>query len=343
MANLLGHVDGIDAGVVRGWAADRDRPDELATVCFSSEAGHAVWIRPTYYRPDVVTSLGTQGIHGFSVPVGLLAGMGSRIVVHDGNGNPLEGGVIELSDAEHAVVEPAADPTLIYLHIQKTAGTSVVAEFRKKFTEIDMGLIYPYPHGLSMPQFAQIPLSQKSYYRVVAGHAFFGMHRFMGRPCRYATVMRDPVERVISHYWHRRKESAIVKLGDYHIPLHAAVNEGLLDEFDNLQLREIAGIAIQTVPLGQVSQPEVDLALYNVEQHFSWIGFADTLERDLPSLDRLLGWSIGSVARLNTRGDISNFWDDPDFKKLDLAAIRARHEPTCELYHKVRSKWASHA
>lgn len=34
------------------------------------------------------------------------------------------------------------------------------------------------------------------------GHVHFGIHREIGRPCRYLVVVRDPVERVVSLYYH---------------------------------------------------------------------------------------------------------------------------------------------
>jgi hypothetical protein len=50
------------------------------------------------------------------------------------------------------------------------------------------------------------------------------------------------------------------------------MNEALSVEFDNHQVRLLAGVGTDAVPLGQVSESEVELALYNIKIEFDFVG-----------------------------------------------------------------------
>ena len=47
----------------------------------------------------------------------------------------------------------------------------------------------------------------------ISGHIPYGVHRLFGTPAKYFTLVRDPVERVISNFFWFRRESAFCQAG----------------------------------------------------------------------------------------------------------------------------------
>lgn len=106
---------------------------------------------------------------------------------------------------------PAAPELLIHLHIAKTGGMSLsslvkhgfksdeIFESTRDGLETYSGLgVVPFDcclQGLSRFNMERI--------RYVSGHVPFGLHRAFGRPAKYMTLIRHPVDRVISYFFYR--------------------------------------------------------------------------------------------------------------------------------------------
>lgn len=89
--------------------------------------------------------------------------------------------------------EDVAAP-LYFLHIPKTAGTTLYVNMDDRF-EIDD--ICPVRF---ISELIQLPSEAFQSYRLFRGHFGYSLHHFVDRPLRYVTVLRDPIERCISHY-----------------------------------------------------------------------------------------------------------------------------------------------
>jgi hypothetical protein len=98
-----------------------------------------------------------------------------------------------------------AEP-LIYIHVPKTAGTSVREVFRNWFGP---GLLehyanepagsLPVRHDLTAVQAAGRPLAIYGHFNRGRG---FGTDDYYPQVRQFVTVLRDPFERAISGYWH---------------------------------------------------------------------------------------------------------------------------------------------
>lgn len=52
-------------------------------------------------------------------------------------------------------------------------------------------------------KFTQLPQEKRNQYKVLKGHQPFGLHAFFSKgTTEYITLLREPVDRVISHYYH---------------------------------------------------------------------------------------------------------------------------------------------
>ncbi|MBN1676635.1 MAG: sulfotransferase family 2 domain-containing protein [Kiritimatiellae bacterium] len=119
--------------------------------------------------------------------------------------------------------------TILFLHIPKTGGTSIAKLFEREYPEPD-AVVYREHWRPGMKC------------RVVWGHFAYGFHTHFEDSC-YVTMLRHPVDRAISHYYHALRET------DHH--LHEAAGRMSLREYalsdmgldlDNGQCRWISGI-----------------------------------------------------------------------------------------------------
>ncbi|HVX30184.1 MAG TPA: hypothetical protein VHA53_06860, partial [Nitrolancea sp.] len=120
------------------------------------------------------------------------------------------------TSAEHAEVAPV----VIFLHAPKTGGTTLVRIIERQSAPGSVLNLYDSSYG---EELAAYPPEEIERIRAIAGHFYFGVHRFIARPSVYITVLRDPVARVISHYHFVRCSP-----GHY---LYDAANELSLSEF----------------------------------------------------------------------------------------------------------------
>jgi sulfotransferase famil protein len=102
--------------------------------------------------------------------------------------------------ASHARPLPPETDSLYFLHIPKTAGTSVT---KWLVDHIDQERICPAKNWDQLVMLDQHALSK---YRVFAGHFGMDFEHFIGRRIAAVTVLRDPLRRTLSHYQHVRRD-----------------------------------------------------------------------------------------------------------------------------------------
>ena len=88
-------------------------------------------------------------------------------------------------------------PTLIYLHIPKCAGSSMMDVLKANYG----AGFYRSPNGGGWRRFHKLPEVKRASIRCLTGHIPWGLGRFIPGPCRYAVMLRNPIDRVASLYW----------------------------------------------------------------------------------------------------------------------------------------------
>ena len=106
---------------------------------------------------------------------------------------------------------------LYFLHIPKTAGSSVTLWLRRQ-----VGDDLACPVQL-WDQLTRIERSQLQKYKLFYGHFGVDLAAFLGRDVQTVTMLRDPLSRTISHYRHVRR--------DPRHPLHHRVAQESFEEF----------------------------------------------------------------------------------------------------------------
>lgn len=96
---------------------------------------------------------------------------------------------------------------IIFNHIPKTGGTSLIAFFQSL-----LGKERCFRHSTRdgktdtySPPIESLPASRLAELGFVAGHFEYGHHKRFVAPVKYISVMRDPIERLVSDYNFNRK------------------------------------------------------------------------------------------------------------------------------------------
>ena len=87
-------------------------------------------------------------------------------------------------------------PSVYFLHIPKTAGTTLISFLDAQFASADICPAQLLPDLFAMNR---RHLGDYNFYR---GHLWYGLDRYLGRPLRYLTMLRDPLRRTLSWYSH---------------------------------------------------------------------------------------------------------------------------------------------
>ncbi|MFZ5863096.1 MAG: sulfotransferase family 2 domain-containing protein [Nitrospirota bacterium] len=228
------------------------------------------------------------------------------------------------------------DP-LLFCHIPKCAGTSFRSVVEAEYRDNQRLFWYPGPDGDVDAQRAQLAEAfhrNRPAIRIVYGHFSFGLHQTLDTPPIYATILRDPVERVVSLYHHVGRTPRS--------PLFALVKEGLsLTQFvagrytemtNNQMTRILAGI--KTRP-GEIvdSREAIQRAKENVEKYFGVIGTVEEMSDVVRVIGNRSGWRRHQIPNLNVTTQ-PRAW----LEKETLGVVEEYNHLDRELYEWVRTR-----
>lgn len=178
-----------------------------------------------------------------------------------------------------------ADSILIVMHIPKTAGSTMRTFILDQY---EPGQVYrsyrEYGYG------KQDRLTGQT--RCIIGHDPFGTHhRKLTKPYTYATMLRDPVERVLSEFfylkrWPRHDPYISEELEkrnwelDYYL---SSTDEKFLKRTFNTQTRYASG---QSSPCSL----DLEQAKSNLSRYFSVVGITDMFDESLDRMKNRFGW-----------------------------------------------------
>ncbi len=226
-------------------------------------------------------------------------------------------------------IKPAApqDTLLIFLHIPKTAGTTLAGILR------DQHLTHATLHADGYSRLAGLTPQQRRDARLLLGHLPFGGHQYFSQPATYITLLRDPVERVLSHYCHVLRE---LQGGDP--SCHPWAWEGpdlaLSDylrlgfgERDNWQTRMLAGAAATDADV--CNRAAFEQAKRNLTARFAVAGLTERFEETVVLLQRRFGWGLPYYVKENVG---ANRLDRTQVPEDVMGVIQRQNEWDQELY-----------
>ncbi len=255
--------------------------------------------------------------------------------------------------------EPAAsepEPLLVFVHIPKTAGGTATSMFSEAFTKraIHHGGNFFRGPARTVAKVSRRAGGWESWQRaggrLTVGHVPYGLFRANLPPgTRYLTFLREPVDRVLSHYYRHRHateadepsdepESSSVGLKIRTSSLEVAFAEHDFPELNNLQTRFLCG---DPEPTGILPASAVEAAKESL-RGFAFVGIQERFTESIALLQRILGLGpvpVGVSRHVNP--------DRPGLDQLNpeqRALIEAHNELDAELYRFGRElfeeRWA---
>lgn len=177
---------------------------------------------------------------------------------------------------------------LLFIHIPKTAGTSLRFVLERFYEKEEIDLIYEE----KIKEFKNLPEFERSNKKVYFGHFPYGLHNYIPQPYIYATILREPIERVVSLYSYVYKDPTHPFYGKFDftkIPISRFVESGITLETDNEQTRFLSGIDPE---FGQCSSEMLETAKENLRKDFLVVGLSEYFDETVLLLKLALGWKI---------------------------------------------------
>lgn len=174
--------------------------------------------------------------------------------------------------------------TIIFLHIPKTGGRSLQSIILKKYRDAEVITDAHEKFG----EIAEWSDEHKRNIHYIQGHFIFGAHKMFPQACKYITLLRDPVERVISHYYYIKRSPGHPLNRDVmeqSLDLEGYVTSGICDEVLNDQTRLIAGVKREE---SMAESAMLSQAKENIDRNFLVAGVLDQFDETLMLLKRRL-------------------------------------------------------
>ena len=182
---------------------------------------------------------------------------------------------------------------LVFTHIHKAAGTTLswiadgIAKHRSEETIRLRGTIYGQHVGTNYTEaidsLRATPPDTLAAASFVSGHLATSAwdEAPVKKPPTFITILRDPVERMISHFQFvniRNEWPSIVPLDDL-------VRDGVL--VDNLQVRQISGCLDPSEPC---TEGMLERALITLDERYALVGLTESFDEMLGTLISSCGW-----------------------------------------------------
>ncbi|SHJ50521.1 sulfotransferase family 2 domain-containing protein [Paramaledivibacter caminithermalis] len=210
---------------------------------------------------------------------------------------------------------------IIFLHIPKTGGFTLNSIIDKQYRGFfDIKGFFDYGWQIPLADYIN-SIGDIKKLEVLRGHLFFGAHNHIPQKnYNYITLLRAPVERVVSEYY-------FIRRWKNNRPLLQAVKKMTLHEF--VTKKEYNGITSNRQTLMIAGQYDLAKAKYNLEKHFSIVGITERFDETLYVLEKKLGWKINKYKKENETKNRPSI-DEIDHDTIEI--IREKNQKDIELY-----------
>jgi len=189
--------------------------------------------------------------------------------------------------------------TVIFLHLPKTGGLTLSKIASDNYAPEAIYRIDGRRPQESTKDFNNLPEEHRMKVDFIEGHLTFGIHKHIPKPSTYITILRDPVDRVLSAYYYMLENTLH--------PFHEQTKQfTTFEEFleskifrfmNNGQVRLLSDS--ENFNYGECPKELADISISNLENHFSLIGLLEKFDEFLLSCSKELNWHYPIYTRVN--------------------------------------------
>ncbi|MFC3886616.1 sulfotransferase family 2 domain-containing protein [Bacillus songklensis] len=209
----------------------------------------------------------------------------------------------------------------IFVHIPKTAGSTLRSILKKQYDSNEICFGNKEEMILKLNDLSEEELEQ---IKCINGHILFGIHEHLSnRPYVYYTMLRDPVEHVISEYYYILREP--------HNMAHDKVKNMSFEEF--ITADEFKGRTSnrQTCFISGGRKKDLSIAKENLSNYFSVVGITEMFDESVFLIGQELGWK--DISYKKRKNVTKNRPMRDEFPKHVIETIKKNNELDIELYN----------
>jgi hypothetical protein len=189
----------------------------------------------------------------------------------------------------------AAEEAIVFLHVPKTAGTTLNRLIEWEYPLFEIYSVDPVFFRWSASHLWQLPARRLEKTRMFKGHMLFGLHKILPQPATYITVLREPIDRVISSFYYMRN----YVLHPFYWKLRR--ENWTLEDFvrrsrrENVQCKIIAGAEYEKPCTAEICER----AKENLVRYFGVVGLSERFEESLALMKLRFGWKLQRYSSFN--------------------------------------------
>jgi hypothetical protein len=241
-----------------------------------------------------------------------------------------------------------------FLHIPKTGGASLNHILRQNFAASKMLSLKGGNRKETVEYLKNLSEKKRKKIKIVYGymHFPFGIHKLInskGENFKYFSIMRNPIQRVISHYEYAKRSPAhylFHKIKNENISLYDYVNE-ICHEVSNGQAIQISGLFMnnfyefdENQYINEFNETELyNKAVSNIEKHFCFFGIMEDFNKTIELMQKYLKlrkllchYKIRNTSKKNH----NEFYKIPD-KVMEL--IQNKNKVDIKLYNYCKKRF----
>lgn len=224
---------------------------------------------------------------------------------------------------------------LLFEHIPKCGGTSVKEYLKSHYTPSKIFEIDGMNVEHSLDEFRSMSDSERCSFDLLLGHGAHKLRHLFHAEIKRLTILRDPVERIVSHYFFARQSPRHY--------LHAAIatskmtlaeyaTSDLSPELKNNYVRRFTGVSAEVAELSP--DEAIDGVMQLLESDYAIVGTLESLDKSIRRVSEACNFntSFKSGKRLNVTNTRPS---DVDPETLEL--ISQVNSLDVEIYRRVRA------
>jgi hypothetical protein len=219
------------------------------------------------------------------------------------------------------------------MHIPKTGGVSLSLILRRHYKPGEYFLTQSAQENPDESK--NIILGDKeTKIKAIATHLGFGFHKTINRDSKHIVMLREPVDRVISNYYHTCRVKGKMSLQEF--------LTNYRERAYNLQTRYLAGAEFERqrtnsyITYGECNLETLEMAKTHLKHNF-YFGITENFYESVFILGKILGWNLLNCF-YHTKSNIShNRLDNSEnISEEDMNLIREYNSLDIELYKYAR-------